>query len=91
MLSSSYGKQQNFQEAWHHKDPEEREVCQNSIQNKSGDMINKEVWRKPKRKNMPPNRCLIDSKLVLKKKMYGQVRELLFSRGYTQIPEVGFY
>ena len=23
--------------------------------------------------------------------MYGQVRELLFSRGYTQIPGVGFY
>ena len=26
MLSSLYKKAQNFQEAWHHKDPEEHEV-----------------------------------------------------------------
>ena len=54
------------------------------------DMINKKVWRKYKRGNMPPNRRLIDSKWVFKKKSGGQFRASIVARGHTQIPWVGF-
>ena len=39
---------------------------------------------------MPPNRRLIDSKWVFKKKIYGQFRAHLVARGYTQFPRVEF-
>ena len=39
---------------------------------------------------MPPNRCLIDSKWVFKKKRYGQFRALLVGQGYTQVPGIDF-
>ena len=53
-------------------------------------MINKGVWIKPKIRNMPPNRHLIDSKWVSKKKIYGQFRSRLVARRYTQISGVYF-
>ena len=43
---------------------------------------------KPKRRNMPPNRRLIESKFVFKKKKDSQIRAHLISQGYTQIPGV---
>ena len=43
---------------------------------------------KPKRKNMPPNRRLIDSKWVFKNKRDGRFRARLVAQGYTQIPGV---
>ena len=52
------------------------------------DMINKGVWRKSKRTNMPPNGCLIVSKWVFKKKVDSQFRARLVARGYTQILEL---
>ena len=39
---------------------------------------------------MPPNRCIIDSKWVFKKKRYGRFRVSLVARGYTQIKGVDF-
>ena len=48
-------------------------------------MINKGEWRESKRGNMPPNRRKIDSKLVFKKKRYGQFRARLVARGYNLI------
>ena len=53
-------------------------------------MINKGVWRFLNRINMPPNRRLIDSKLVFKNKRDGIFRAFLAAWGYTQIPGVDF-
>ena len=53
-------------------------------------MIKKGVWRKSKRRNMPPNRRIIDSKWVFKKKIYAQFRARLVARGYTHIMGVDF-
>ena len=39
---------------------------------------------------MPSNRCLIDSKWVFKKKIYGQFRACIVTQGYTQIIGVDF-
>ena len=50
-------------------------------QNHFKEMIKKKVWRKFKKENIPPNRCLIDSKLVFKKKSEGQFRARLVARG----------
>ena len=44
-------------------------------------MIKKGVWRESKRKNMPPNKRLIDSKLVFKTKRDGRLRARLVAQG----------
>ena len=54
------------------------------------DTIKKGVWRKSKRRNLPRNRCLIDSKWVFKKKRDGRFRARLVARGYNQIPGLDF-
>ena len=59
-----------------------------SIQTDFKYMINEGVYQNLKIINFPPNRCLIDSKWVFKKKIYGQFRALLVAQGYTQIPEL---
>ena len=61
-----------------------------SIQKEFKYMINKGVWRKPKRRNIPPSRHLIGSKWVFKNKIDGIFRARLVSRWYTQIPGLYF-
>ena len=51
-------------------------------------MINKGGWRKNKRRKIPPNIRLIESKWVFKKKGYGWVSSHLVVRGHTKIPGV---
>ena len=48
------------------------------------------LWRKPKRKNMPPNRHQIDSKWVFKKKIDSQFMARLVAWWYNPIPVVDF-
>ena len=48
------------------------------------------VLIKPKRRNMPPNKRIIESKWVFKNKRDSQFRARLFVRGYTQTPGVDF-
>ena len=53
-------------------------------------MLNKGVRRKSERRNTPPNKRLIESKLVFKKKRDGQFRLNIVVLGYTQISGVDF-
>ena len=53
-------------------------------------MINRGVWGKSKRKNMPPNRRLISLKWVFKKKIDGRFRARLVGWGYIQVTGVEF-
>ena len=54
------------------------------------EIINKRVWRKSKRVNMPSNRRLIDSKNFFKKKSDGKFRARLVARVHTKITGVDF-
>ena len=53
-------------------------------------MIIKGVKRKSKRRNVLPNRHIIDSKWVFKKKRDGQFRACLVGQGYIQVPGIYF-
>ena len=53
-------------------------------------MINRGVYRKPKRRNRPPNRRLIDSKWVFRKKGDDQFRAFLVRWKYPQVPGIYF-
>ena len=74
------------QKAWHHEDMEELEGQCKYVLKEFNVMINKGVWRKHQRRNMPPNRYLIDSKRAFKNKLYGRFRTRFVELGYTQIP-----
>ena len=90
VILSAYRYRHDFKEVWYHKYPEEREVWCTSIWKEFKDKINRGVWEKSKRTNMSPNRRLIDSKWVFKKKTDIQFRERFFAREYTQILVVEF-
>ena len=53
-------------------------------------MINRGAWRKSKIRNMPPNRRLIGSKWVFKKKIDDLFKARIVGRGYTQVPGIYF-
>ena len=53
-------------------------------------MINRGVWRKVDKKNIPSNRRLIGNKWVFKIKRDGTYRARLVALGYSQIPGVDY-
>ena len=53
-------------------------------------MIERGVWRKTERKNIPSNRRLIGNKWVFKIKRDGTYRARLVALGYSQIPGVDY-
>ena len=75
-----------FQEAWHSSVKEERENWQKATRKEIKSMINRGVWRKVDRKNIPNNRRLIGNKWVFKIKRDGTYRARLVALGYSQIP-----
>ena len=63
-----------FQEAWHSPVEEEKNNWQMAIRKEIKSMIDRGVWRKVDRKNIPNNRRLIGNKWVLKIKRDGTYR-----------------
>ena len=79
-----------FQEAWHSPVEEERYNWQMAIRKEIKSMIDRGVWRKIERKNIPNNRRLIGNKWVFKIKRDGTYRARLVALGYIQIPGVDY-
>ena len=79
-----------FQEAWHSPVEEERKNWQMAIRKEIKSMIDRGVWRKVDRKNIPNNRRLLGNKWVFKIKRDGTYRARLVALGYSQIPGVDY-
>ena len=81
---------QSFQEAWHHPNLTDREGWRNAIRKEFSDMIKRGVWRRIKKREVPPNRRTIGSKWVFKRKRDGRYRARLCGLGYTQVAGIDF-
>ena len=79
-----------FQEAWHYPVENERNNWRAAIRKEIRSMINRGVWRKPDRAEIPKNRRLIGNKWVFKFKRDGTYRARLVALGYGQIPGVDY-
>ena len=89
-VTSGPNEPKTFQEAWHSQVKEERENWQKAIRKEIKNMIERGVWRKVERKNIPNNRRLIGNKWVFKIKRDGTYRARLVALGYSQIPGVDY-
>ena len=89
-VTSGPNEPKTFQEAWHSPEKEERENWQKAIRKEIKNMIERGVWRKVDRKNIPNNRRLIGNKWVFKIKRDGTYRARLVALGYSQIPGVDY-
>ena len=89
-VTSGPSEPKTFQEAWHSPVKEERENWQKAIRKEIKNMIERGVWRKVDRKNIPNNRRLIGNKWVFKIKRDGTYRARLVALGYSQIPGVDY-
>ena len=66
-----YVEPKTFQEAYNHPDPKQRKLWREGIRKEFRDMINRKVWRKESRTNMPDNRRCVKCKWVFKIKRNG--------------------
>ena len=89
-VSSGPNERKTFQEAWHSPVEEERNNWQIAIRKEIKSMIERGVWRKVDRKNIPNNRRLIGNKWVFKITRDGTYRARLVALGYSQIPGVDY-
>ena len=65
-VESGYEEPKTFREAWDHPDKEERKKWREAIRKEIWDMINRNVWRHMKKRDVPPERRLVGSKWVFK-------------------------
>ena len=79
-----------FQEAWHCDNEKERNNWRTAIRKEMRSMIDRDVWRKTKRKKIPNDRRLIGNKWVFKIKRDGTYRARLVALGYSPIPGVDY-
>ena len=89
-VTSGPSEPKTFEEAWHRPVKEERENWQKAIRKEIRSMINRGVWRKVDKKNIPSNRRLIGNKWVFKIKRDGTYKARLVVLGYSQIPGVDY-
>jgi len=69
---------------------EERQKWLDGVTKEFSDLERRQVWVKKKINDIPPNRKLIGTKWVFKKKRDGRHRSRLVVLGYTQVPGVDF-
>jgi hypothetical protein len=70
-VDSGFLEPQTFEQAWHHPDAGEKEGWHNAIKKEFMSMIEKDVWTKVKKDQVPSNRRLLGTKWVFKKKSSG--------------------
>ena len=80
----------NFNEAWFHSDPTQKDKWREAILKEHRDMDSRQVWRKIKRSDIPKDRRLVKSRWVFKVKRNGVFRARLVACGYSQIPGVDY-
>ena len=80
----------NFNEAWFHSDPTQKDKWREAILKEHRDMDSRRVWRKIKRSDIPKDRRLVKSRWVFKVKRNGVFRARLVACGYSQIPGVDY-
>ena len=80
----------NFNEAWFHSDPTQKDKWREAILKEHRDMDSRQVWQKIKRSDIPKDRRLVKSRWVFKVKRNGVFRARLVACGYSQIPGVDY-
>ena len=89
-VSSDYNEPKNFDEAWNHSDPVKRAKWRKSINDELDSLKKRNVWRKMKKRDVPPNRRLIGCKWVFKVKRDGRFKSRMVAQGFSQIPGIDF-
>ena len=77
-----------FQESWNHTDPIQREKWRTAIRKEFHNMNHRQLLRKIKRSEIPPDRCCMITIWVFKIKQNGIFRARLVACGYSQISGV---
>ena len=89
-MTSGPTEPETFQEAQHSPVEEERNNWQIAIRKEIKSMINRGVWRKIGKANIPENIRLIGNKWVFRIKRDGTYRATLVALGYSQITGVNY-
>ena len=90
VVTSGPTEPKTFQEAWHYPIEKDRDNWRVTIRKEIRSMINRGVWRKTDRANIPKNRRLIANKWVFEITRDGTYRARLVALGYSQIPGVDY-
>ena len=89
-VESGYLDPNNFDESWNHPDPIERKGWREAITKEFTDTEDRNVWKLIPQDDKPPDRKVIGSKWVFRRKKNGVYRARLVALGYNQIPGVDF-
>ena len=79
-----------FNNAWNHKDQEQRELWRDAIQKELNSMNKRNIWNIVPITEILEGRKPIGSKWVLKIKRDGRYRAKLVCLGYKQVPGIDF-
>ena len=80
----------NFQEAWNHPCPFQREKWREGIRKEFKKMNERRVWERRKKSSIPQGRRLVKCKWVLEIKRCGTFRARLVACGYSQVGGIDF-
>ena len=80
----------SFREAWDHPEVIQRHKWREAIRKEFHGMNQRKVWRKIKRRDIPPDRRCVKHKWVFKIKQNGTFQARLVACGYSQVAGVDF-